>query len=115
MDRFLDELRWMLKDPWFWVTLLSACCVVMAVAVIKMEARAEPLKVEALESLKRERYCRDLANLAFDALMDFRRSPGVIISAQDPVDQMVIDLAENWKGTAFELKAKVLADCLPHV
>jgi hypothetical protein len=112
MDRFLDEIRWMLKDPWFWVTLLSACAVVMAVVLIRLEARAAPVKVEALESLKkRQRYCDGLAALAFEAYMDFRRNPDLIISAADADDQAVIDLAHGWKGTAIELQQKVMAEC----
>jgi hypothetical protein len=112
MGRFLDEIRRMLKDQWFWMTLLSACAVVMAVALIRMEAKAAPAKVEALESLKkRQRYCEGQAALAFEAYMDFRRNPDLIISAADADDQAVIDLAKDWKGTAIELQQKVMADC----
>ncbi len=114
MLSFLREVGRMLKDPWFWATLMLCVAgwfLMLTLAMGPPKAGAAPVKVEALESLKRQRYCRDLAGLAFEALMDFRRSPGVRINAVDPVDQMVIDLAEHWQGTAIELRRKVMADC----
>lgn len=112
MSRFLDELREAFSDPRFWLLLIVFCLGVFvgSLLCVKLAHAAQP-RDNAPQFLTREAYCKDLAALAFESLMDYRRNPHVIISAMDPQDETVIALAKDWQGTPLELQQKVMKDC----